>query len=94
MWTTKLSVGIKEVETFFKMLERELRKSPRIVTRNWGQPLLIRLFRMAGCQVASKADLMSKKAQQVTIFFFLLPSINLIREREAVSVDRPALKPC
>lgn len=87
-------LAVKEAETFFKMLERELRKSPRIFTKNWGQPFKIRLFRMAGCQVASKADLMSKKAQQVTIFFFLLPSINLIREREAVSVDRPALKPC
>jgi hypothetical protein len=88
-----LVLAVKEAETFFKMLERELRKSPRIFTKNWGQPFLIRLFRMAGCQAASKADLMSKKAQQVTIFF-LLPSINLIREREAVSVDRPALKPC
>jgi hypothetical protein len=65
-------LAVKVAETFFKMLDRELRKSPRIFTRNWGQPFFNRLFRMAGCQVASKADLMSKKAQQVTNFFFFV----------------------
>ncbi len=48
---------------------------------------LKRLFRMAGCQAESKAALISRKAQQVDIFFFSLFSIRLIRERDAVSVN-------
>ena len=66
----------------------------RSFTRKAGQFLLIRQFRMAGCQAVSKADLMSRNAQQVMIFFFLLLSIRLVRERVAVSVEKPDLKPC
>ena len=68
---------------------------------NWQGALLgrpgsfyFRPFRMAGCQAVSKADLMSRNAQQVMIFFFLLFSIRLVRERVAVSVEKPDLKPC
>ena len=76
------------------VLERELRKSAKILTKKRGQPFFIRLFKMAGCQAASKADFISKNAQQVTNFFLLFSSISLTRERDADSVDRPALKPC
>jgi hypothetical protein len=87
-------LAVKEDEAFVRVLERELRKSPKIFTKKRGQPFFIRLFRIAGCQAASKADFMSKNAQQVISFFFLLSSISLTRERDADSVDRPALKPC
>jgi hypothetical protein len=32
-------LAVMEAETFFRLLERELRKSPKIFTKNWGQPL-------------------------------------------------------
>jgi hypothetical protein len=73
---------------------RELRKLARSFTRKAGQFLLIRKFRIAGCQAASKADLMSRNAQQVVTLFFLFFWIRLVRERVAVSVEKPDLKPC
>ena len=76
------------------MQERELKKLARSFTRNAGQFLLIRQFRIAGCQAASKADFISRNAQQVMTLFFLLRSIRLVRERVAVSVEKPDLKPC
>jgi hypothetical protein len=74
--------------------ERELSKLARSFTRKAGQFLLIRPFRMAGCQAVSKADLMSRNAQQVMIFFFLLLSIRLVRDCSCFSVKKPDLKPC
>jgi hypothetical protein len=73
---------------------RELRKLARSFTRKAGQILLIRQFRIAGCQAASKADLISKNAHQVVTLFFLLFSIRLLRDRVALSVEKPGLKPC
>jgi hypothetical protein len=69
------------LELLDRIHERELRKLLRILTRKSGI-FFIRLFRMAGCQAESKAALMPRKAQQEDIFFFLLFSIRLIRERE------------
>ena len=74
--------------------EREFRKFARSFTSKAGQFLLIRQFRIAGCQAASKPDLISRNAQQVVTLFFLLFSIRLVRERVAVSVEKPDLKPC
>ncbi|EFX69942.1 hypothetical protein DAPPUDRAFT_257723 [Daphnia pulex] len=53
--------------------------------------LQYRLHRMEGCQAESKAALMPRKAQQEDIFFFFITNK---RERDAVSVERPDLKPC
>ena len=77
-----------------RMQEREFRKLARNFTRMAGQFLLFRQFRIAGCQAASKADLISRNAQQAMTLFFLLFSIRLVRERVAVSVENPDLKPC
>jgi hypothetical protein len=65
-------LAVKEDEAFVRVLERELRKSPKIFTKKRGQPFFIRLFRIAGCQAASKADFMSKNAQQVISFFLFV----------------------
>ena len=69
-----------------RMQEREFRKLARSFTRKAGQFLLIRQFRIAGCQAPSKADLISRNVLQVMTLFFLLFSIRLVRKRVGVSV--------
>jgi hypothetical protein len=67
--------------------KRELRKLASSFTRKGGKFLLIRQFRMVGCQAASKADVLSRNAKQMMTFFFLLLSKRLMRERVAVLVE-------
>ena len=82
------------ITELFRKPVREERKLLIILTRGKGQPFFKRPFKIAGCHAASKARLMSKKANHVTRFLFLLFSMRDISELQAVSVDFAGLNPC
>ncbi len=83
----------REIE-LLKRPDLEDRKLLISFTSVIGQPFFKRPLRIAGCQAASKALFMSKKAQQVVTFCFLFFSIVDIKEPQADSVDLLGRKPC
>ena len=85
-------LAVKDYEAFVRVYLRESWGSrPKSLLRNGGSLFLLGCLEWQG---ALKADFMSTNAQQVINFVLLLSSISLTREREADSVERPALKPC
>jgi len=83
----------REIE-LLKWPNLEDRKLLINLTSGTGQPFFIRPLRIAGCQAASNALFISRKAQHVVIFCFLFFSISDIKEPQADSVDLFGRKPC
>ena len=67
--------AVNVLQALDRVQERELRKLLKILTRKTGHLFLMRPLRMAGCQAASNADLMSRKARD-RVYLLLINFVN------------------
>ena len=79
MRTTQFDLSSKRAQKASKRARSGAKKTPYNFNEKSRAFFKIRPLSMAGCQAASKADLMSENAKHVVIFCFLFFSINWTR---------------